>query len=124
MSIDVENRLVFLLFLGLPVVPQGPCPLCHRSSETLVCSGTCQPGEKLFDIGVAVGTASPCEQCEHGSCVGAQIPGAGQSSHGQKQQGQNESFHHRQVARQPTGEKQTGYALDGGTKCCQEPRLV
>src|SRR5258708_2291129 len=66
MPIDVENGpllLLFLLFLGLLVMPQGPCPLCHRISETLICSGPCQPGEKLLDVGIAVGTASPCEQC-------------------------------------------------------------
>src|SRR5260370_15403985 len=66
MPIDVEHSpvfLLFLLFLGLLLMPQGPCPLCHRISETLVCLGPCQPGEKLLDVGIAVGTASSCEQC-------------------------------------------------------------
>src|SRR5713226_2983682 len=86
MSIDVENRLVFLLFLlmlGSLVMPQGPCPLCQRISQPLVCSGMRRAGEKLFDIGIAVGTAASGHQGQHGSCVGAQIPGAGQPSHGQ-----------------------------------------
>src|SRR5260370_7155035 len=53
MSIDVENRLGFLLFLlvlGSLVMPQGPCPLCQRISQPLVSSGMCQPAQKLLPI--------------------------------------------------------------------------
>src|SRR5260370_7393173 len=53
MSIDVENRLVFLLFLlvlGSLVMPQGPCPLCQRISQPLVCSGMRHPAAKLPHI--------------------------------------------------------------------------
>src|SRR5713101_1708228 len=127
MSIDVENRLVFLLFLlvlGSLVMPQGPCPLCQRISQPLVCSGMCQPGEKLLHIGIAVGTAASGHQGQQGSRVGAQIPGASQPSHGQKEQCQDQSFDHRQGARQAIGASRTGDALNRGPKLSKKPRLV
>src|SRR5260370_3639964 len=101
MSIDVENRLVFLLFLlvlGSLVMPHGPCPLCQRISQPLVCSGMCQAGEKLLHIGIAVGTAPSSHQDQQGSRVAAQIPGSSQPNHGQTDQGQDKPFAHRLVA--------------------------
>src|SRR5260370_17422817 len=70
--------LLFLLLLGLLVMPQGPCPLCQRIRKTLVCPGMRRAGEKQFDIGIAVGQAASGNPGHHGSCVGAQIPGPGQ----------------------------------------------
>ncbi len=121
MPVHVENRpvlLLFLLLLGLLVMPQGPCPLCQRIRKTLVCPGMRRAGEKQFDIGIAVGTAASGHQGQHGSCVGAQIPGAGQPSHGQKQQSQNQSFYHCQVERQAARRGCGRYALDRRAKPC------
>src|SRR5260370_27717510 len=126
-SIDVENRLVFLRFLlvlASLVMPQGPGPLCHRISQPLVCPGMCQAGEKLLHIGIAVGTAAPGHQGQQGSRVGAQIPGAGQPSHGQKEQCQDQSFYYRQVERQEAWASRTGGALNRGPKLSEQPRLV
>ncbi len=117
MSIDVEHRLLFLLFLlrlRSLSMPQGPSPLCHRISQSLVCPGMCQAGEKLLHIGIAVGTAASGHQGQQGSCVSAQIPGAGQPRHRQKEQGQNESFYHRRVERQAPGVCR--HILDRGPK--------
>ncbi len=97
-------------------MPQGPRPLCHRIGQALVGLSMCQLGEKLFDIRIAVGTASPGHQCQQGPRVGAQIPGAGQTSNRQKQQRQDQSFYHRQGERQTAGAFRTGDALDRGPK--------
>ncbi len=127
LAIKVEDRLRRLLVwlrLGVLVMPQRPGPLGHRIGQRLVRSGMRQPSKELLNIRLTVGTAAPSHQRQQRSGVGAEIPGAGQTSNRQKQQGQHQAFDHGQGERQAAGASGPGDALDRGQERAQEPRLV
>ncbi len=65
-------------------------PTGERVGEAVGGTGVGEPGEKALDVAVAVGPPAPREERESIPAVAAEIPGATQSDHRQKEQGQEE----------------------------------
>lgn len=68
-------------------LPPFPGPLCHHFCRS--CMG--QAREKPFSGAL---TASPCSHGQHRPVRASQIPGPGQTSHGEEQEGEEQMYDH------------------------------
>ena len=71
-------------------LPKVGRPTGERVGEAVGGAGVGEPGEQALDVAVAVGPSAPREKREGIPARAAEIPGATQSDHRQKEQGQEE----------------------------------